>query len=218
MFRGDTLFSVIFDMDGTLLDTQRIYIPAWDYAGGLQGINDLGRHTAIVCGMNDAGWMAYLREHFPHIDMDVFVKDVVKYVDENLVVRFMPGAEKLLKLLKQKGVKIALASGTNSKKIKSHLKKVGATEYIDVIVGGEEVQNGKPAPDVFLLAAKRLGANPGDCYVLEDSQNGVRSGYAAGMKCIGIPDVAVFEEDVKNMLTAEFKSLNEAANYFEKLF
>ena len=70
----------------------------------------------------------------------------------------------------------------------------------------------------LLYAAKRLGADPKDCYVLEDSQNGVRSGYAAGMKCIGIPDVAVFDEDVKNMLTAEFKSLNEAADYFEKLF
>lgn len=212
------MFSVIFDMDGTLLDTQRIFIPAWDYAGDLQGIKNLGRYIATVCGMNDVGWSNFLIDRHSNIDMEKFVSDVNYYVAQNLVVRFMPGGEKLLKLLKKNGVKIALASGTNSKKIKSHLKKVGATEYVDVIVGGEEVQNGKPAPDVFLLAAKRLGADPKDCYVLEDSQNGVRSGYAAGMKCIGIPDVAVFEEDVKNMLTAEFKSLNEAADYFEKLF
>lgn len=216
---GDgTLFSIIFDMDGTLLDTQSIYVPAWDYAGNLQGVENLGRHTAVVCGMNDAGWIAYLNENFPSIDIDVFVKDVVKYVNENLVIKYMPGAERLLKLLKQKGVKMGLASGSSLDKVMQNLEAVGATNFFDIIVGGDEVKNGKPAPDIFLLAAKRLGATPSDCYVLEDSPNGVKSAVAAGMKCIGIPDVAVFEQDVKNMLTAEFKNLNDAVEFFENLF
>ena len=212
------MFSVIFDMDGTLLNTQSIYVPAWDYAGGLQGIDNLGRHTAVVCGMNDAGWMAYLNKNFPSLDMDIFIKDVVKYVDENLVVKFMPGAEKLLKLLRQKGVKMALASGSSLDKVMQNLEAVGANDFFDILVGGEEVANGKPAPDIFLLAAKRLGVNPNDCYVLEDSPNGIKSAVAAGMKCIGIPDVAVFDDNVKNMLTAEFEDLNGAAEFFEKLF
>ena len=205
-------------MDGTLLNTQSIYVPAWDYAGRLQGIDNLGRHTAVVCGMNDAGWMAYLNKNFPSLDMDIFIKDVVKYVDENLVVKFMPGAEKLLKLLRQKGVKMALASGSSLDKVMQNLEAVGANDFFDILVGGGEVANGKPAPDIFLLAAKRLGVNPNECYVLEDSPNGIKSAVAAGMKCIGIPDVAVFDDNVKNMLTAEFEDLNGAVEFFEKLF
>lgn len=214
----DVLFSVIFDMDGTLLDTQSIYVPAWDYAGKAQGIDNLGRHTAVVCGMNDAGWTAYLNENFPSLDMGAFVKDVKKYVNDNLIIRYMPGAERLLKFLKQKGVKLALASGSGRQQVIDNLKQVGATDFFDVLVGGDEVENGKPAPDIFLLAAKRLGANTKDCYVLEDSPNGVKSAVAAGIKCIGIPDVAQFNDEIKSGLTAQFKTLNEAVDFFEGLF
>lgn len=211
------MFSVIFDMDGTLLDTQRIFISSWDWAGERQGIKNLGSHVPTVCGSNDAGWMKYLKDNFPRLDLERFVEENKQYVVENLVVKYKKGAEELITLLKGNGVKIALASGSSHPVIAHHLEKVGGANYFDVIVGGMDVQNGKPAPDIFLLAAEKLGVTPEDCYVIEDSANGIRAGFAAGMKCIGIPDLVQFDSEVKAMMTGEFASMTEAADFFKTI-
>ena len=209
------MFSVIFDMDGTLLDTQKICIPAWDFAGEKQGLKNVGKHIQNVCGTNEAGWSKYLIDHYPEMDLKTFKYDMRKYIIENLVVKYMSGAEELLKFFKTKGVKLAIASGSSHETINHHLKAVGGADFFDVVVGGADVENGKPAPDIFLLAAKKLGANPQDCYVFEDSANGINAGFKAGMKCIGIPDIAPFDDKTKSLLTAEFTSMHEALKYFK---
>lgn len=212
------MLSVIFDMDGTLFDTQRICIPAWDYAGEIQGFSNVGKHIPAVCGMSDSGWKQYLRDNFPTMDIEKFSSEARQYVVDNLVVKYMPGAEDLVRFLKEKGVKIAIASGSSQESIKHHLEEVGGAHYFDAIVGGSDIKNGKPAPDIFLLAAEKLGANPEDCYVLEDSPNGIRAGHAAGMKAIGIPDIAQFSDEIKALETKEFKSMFETLEYFKSMF
>ena len=209
------MFSVIFDMDGTPLDTQRICIPAWDYAGKLQGFEGVGESVTKVCGMNEAGWTRYLEEHFSGIDTNFFKREMRDYIIRNGVVKFKDGAEELLKFLKEKGIKIAIASGSSRESINHHLKAVSAEGYFDAIVGGRDIENGKPAPDIFLKAAELLGAKPQNCFVFEDSANGIRAGYAAGMKCIGVPDIAPFSEETKKLMFAELKTLSEAIDIFK---
>lgn len=204
-------------MDGTLLDTQKICIPAWDWAGERQGFNNVGNCIPDVCGKSAAGWTKYLREKFPTMDVELFSAEARQYIIEHLVVRYKPGAEELLKLLKANGIKLALASGSSKESIDHHLNAVGATDFFDAIVPGTAVQNGKPAPDIFLLAAHKLGVAPKDCYVLEDSSNGIVAGYNAGMKCIGIPDIVEFNADTKSLLTAEFRTMSEAITFFKKM-
>lgn len=211
------MFSVIFDMDGTLLDTQRICVPAWEYAGRKQGIPGLGDCIFKVCGMNEHGWSSYLQHNFPDLDLELFKKTMRTYIIENGKVVYKKGAEELISFLKEKGIKLALASGSSHASIDHHLNEVGAVDVFDVIVGGKDVENGKPAPDIFLLAAQKLGVNPEDCFVIEDSENGIRAGAAAGMKCIGIPDIVSFSEEVKALMAAQFSSLDEAIGLFEKL-
>ncbi len=211
------MFSVIFDMDGTLLDTQSICVPAWEYAGREQGISGLGDCIPDVCGMNEIGWTAYLEQNFSELDIELFKKTMREYIIENGKVTYKKGAEALISFLKGNGIKLALASGSSHASIDHHLKEVGATDVFSVVVGGKDVENGKPAPDIFLLAAEKLGVNPKDCFVLEDSENGIRAGYAAGMKCIGIPDVTSFSEEVKSLMTAHLSSLDEAIKIFEKI-
>ena len=211
------MLSIIFDMDGTLFDTQRICMPAWDFAGERQGYKNVGLHIPAVCGMSDVGWQKYLLDHFPEMDVQKFSSEARQYVIDNLVVKYMPGAEELVKFLREKGVKLAIASGSSQESIKHHLAEVGGTHYFDAIVGGADVKNGKPAPDIFLLAAEKLGAKPEDCYVLEDSPNGINAAYAAGMKAIGVPDIAQFSDEVKSRETAEFKSMFEVLEYFKSL-
>lgn len=210
------MFSVIFDMDGTLLDTQRIGIPAWDYAGEKQGYKNMGACVPDVCGCNVNGGRAYLHSKFPDIDFERFMADSREYIAKNLVVRFKPGAKELLDYLKQRGIKIALASGTSRPSVEHHLKEVGVLDVFDATVCGTEVENGKPAPDIFLETARQLGVNPKDCFVFEDSENGVRAAAAAGMKCIGIADIKPFCDEVKEVMYRELQSMHEAIEVFER--
>ena len=210
------MLSVIFDMDGTLLDTQRIAIPAWDYAGKNQGIENMGRHVPFVCGMNEKGRDDYLAKNAPEINMEQFIREYRAYITENLVVKYKTGAVQLLEFLKQKGIKIGLASGTSEKSVMHHLKEVDALKYFDAIVTGTSVEKGKPEPDIFLLTAEKMGVSPENCFVFEDSPNGILSAFRAGMKCIGVPDIVSFSDDTKKLLFKELKTLDEAIEILKK--
>ena len=209
-------FSVIFDMDGTLLDTQRICVPAWEYAGSLQSVTGMGDHIPNVCGMNGAGSTAYLERNFPTIDIIKFKKDAKNYINKYCKVEFKPGAKELLDFLKDNNIKVGLASGTSRKSIDHHLAEVNITGMFDAISGSHDVQNGKPAPDVFLLTAERMCVTPESCFVFEDSPNGIRAAHAAGMKCIGVPDMVDFSDEVAALLFARFERIDEAIPMFKK--
>lgn len=209
------MFSVIFDMDGTLLDTQKPFIEAWNVCGEYQGIKNMGNYVKFVLGMNDAGNKAYLRSQFPELDYEKFRIDVRTYMLENMVVRYKKGAKDLLDFLKNHNVKMALASGSTRGSIFHHLKEVDAEHYFDVILGSEDIENGKPAPDIFLNAARLMGVEPKNCYVFEDSDNGIKAGFAAGMKSIGIEDMLPFKAEIRKMMFCELKDLGEAIEIFE---
>lgn len=201
---------VIFDMDGTLLDTQKIFVPAWEYAGRLQGIEGAGKHVYNICGMNDEGCRQYIRENMPTVDVSEFRASMVRYIAKNGFSKFREGAEELLTFLKQNKVKIGLASGSSHDVVERNLQQVGITDTFDVIVSGDEVKCGKPAPDIFLLAAERMGAEPKNCFVFEDSPHGIKAGFVAGMKCIGFPDLVQFDDKTCEMMIAQVNDLSEA--------
>ena len=210
------MFGVIFDMDGTLLDTQKICCPAWEYAGLLQGIPGVGGHIKNVCGMNSNGSDRYLKENFPTLNIEKFKSDFHEYIEENLIVQFKKGAEELIAFLKENNIKISLASGTSRPSVMHHLNEVDIPDIFDAIVCGTEVKNGKPAPDVFLKAAELMGIAPQDCFVFEDSENGIRAGFSAGMKCIGIKDIVDFSEEIKKMMFTELSDLSKAIEIFKE--
>ena len=204
------MIGVIFDMDGTLLDTQRIYIDAWDVVGNEFGIANMGRLMPDVCGMSEHNWKAYLRNRFPTLDIEPFHTKVKDYIAAYGEVRFKAGAEQLLDFLKEKNIKIAIASGSGRELIEYCMNKLGALERFDVVVGGGDVKNGKPAPDIFLLAAEKLGIAPEDCFVMEDSKNGLLAAHRAGIRAIGIPDIVSFDEETKEIMFAELETLADA--------
>lgn len=208
------MFSVIFDMDGTLLDTQRICIPAFEYAGRLQGIEGLGAHVVNTCGMNEQGWTDYVAEQFPSLEMNRFKREMRQYIIDNIMPAYKKGGKELMAFLERNGVKMGLASGSSHTSIEHHFAIVGGYEKFSAVVGGADVQNGKPAPDIFLLTAEKMGVDPETCFVIEDSANGIKAGKAAGMQCIGVEDIAPFDRETKALLTAQFTSLDEAIPFF----
>ena len=204
------MFSVIFDMDGTLTDTQSVCIHAWDYAGELQGFKNVGESIQYVCGMNKEGWETYLAEHYEGIDLLAFDKAMREYIINSGTPELKKGAKEILDFLKQNGVRMAVASGSDKYEIDWKLGETGILHYFKAFAGGDDVERCKPAPDVFLLAAERLGADPKDCFVFEDSSLGIKAGHTAGMKCIGVADVVPFTDEAKSLMFKELNSLEEA--------
>ena len=212
------MFSVIFDMDGTLTDTQRIFIPAWDLAGNNQGFENAGVNVEYVCGANDEYCTNFIIERFKGIDVQRFKKDVADYIAENGKSKLKDGVVEILSFLKKNKIKMAIASGAPVSVIERHIKATGIAEYFDVITSGDEdeVENSKPAPDIFLLTAKRMGVNAEDCIVFEDSSNGIIAGHDAGMKCIGVADIVPFNDEAQKKAYKCFDRIDEAIPLLEE--
>ena len=127
----------------------------------------------------------------------------------------MPFIEELLIYLKDNNYKVAVASSSNMNHIVNNMEKTGLVKYIDELASGAEVENGKPAPDVFLLAAERLGVEPEECLVLEDSKAGVIAGSTAGAKVIMVPDMFEPDEVCKEKAYKIVKNLGEVIKLLE---
>lgn len=182
--------TVIFDLDGLLSDTEKLHRLAYREVLGGIGVELTDEMYAEHWIRLGRGIGDFIREHKLDVSADVVrVKKADCY--RKLVEKQaepMPGAVELLKKLK--GVKrLALASSSYSDAIEAVTKAIGIVQYFEVMVSGNDVKKTKPHPDIFLLAAQRLGVPPAECVVLEDAEKGVIAANAAGMKCIAVPNV-----------------------------
>lgn len=175
----------------------------------------LSNYLSQVCGMNEEGWSKVLVENNPGLDIEQFRAFAYAYVAKHQIPQLKKGAVKLLEFAKKQGIKMVVASGSTTEEVNKQMKATGIIDYFVDCIGGDAVENGKPAPDVYLKAAEVLGIDPQNCFAVEDSANGVRSAYAAGMKCIGIPDLAPLTP-VENMLYAELNTLDEMIDIIKK--
>ena len=117
-------------------------------------------------------------------------------------------SQELLEYLKQHAVRMAVASSAPMELIKSNLRLAGIADYFDAVVSGEQVEHGKPFPDIFLLAAQKLNLQAQDCYVFEDGINGVRAGIQAGCSTIMVPDLVPPTKELYEQCTGIYPSLH----------
>ena len=197
---------VISDMDGVMLDSEKLYVRFWCEAAQSLGFPMKKEHALGIRSLARVFAVKKLQGWFgTEFDYDSVrnkrIELMDKYVAEN-GIEAKSGAKELLIWLKQNGYKTALATATPVDRASLYLKQVGLLEFFDVICSAREVKRGKPEPDIYLLAAKRLGLAPGECMALEDSQNGVRSAFAAGCKTVLVPDLDNPENELKGCLYA----------------
>ena len=202
----------IFDMDGLLTDTERFYSQSWHETARFFGQAWVEDFDKAVAGTNGETMLAIIHRHFPNVDaqafMDFCIGNQKRLVQNNL--REMPGAGDIARFFKERGVKMAVASSTPLETIRDNLGRLGLLELFDAVVSGQEVPHGKPAPDIFLLAAERIGFAPEDCYVFEDGVNGCLAGIAAGCATVMIPDLFRPTEELRERCAGIFASLTEA--------
>lgn len=181
----------IFDMDGVLFDTERLYQDTWQEIAKEQKVELGSGFVKDISGTNGSRMIQVVEKYYKVSDGSVIVEKCMSRMEEKLSVHVpvKEGVFEILQFLKEKGIRTAVASSTVQDRIEQNLQMTGIRDYFMEIVSGSEVENGKPAPDIFLCAAERLGCRPEECFVFEDSENGVRAGYAAGCATIMIPDL-----------------------------
>ena len=213
--------AVLFDMDGLMVDTESLATEAFIHSAKKQGYDMTKEETLLVLGFTTKSIYEFWENYFKNSDVSgkQLVDDHYKYIENILFTtgpRKMPYIEELLKYLKENNYKVAVASSSNMDHIINNMEKTGLKKYIDEFASGAEVENGKPAPDVFLLAAERLGVKPEECLVLEDSKAGVLAGSSAGAKVIMVPDMFKPDEECKERTYRIVGNLGEVISILEE--
>ena len=201
----------IFDMDGLMFDTERVFLSAWDYAGEKLGLGKAGYMIYRTLGMNTPACEQAWRDEFgADVDIAAMWAYSKEYIDEyyaRYAVSVKPGLYDLLTYLERKHYKLAVASSTKKEKVEANLRSTNVRQYFDAVIAGDMVERSKPAPDIYLKAAAALGVKPEECYALEDSRNGLLSAHAAGCRAIMVPDLWQPDDGVKSFILGPFESL-----------
>ncbi len=210
--------AAIFDMDGLMLDTERLGRIAWDRAGHELNLNVpddfylkmVGRRIqevdgiirdALGPGIPVADYIARANAHYHSL-----VHDTVPPLKSGIIA--------LLDFLQERRVPLAVGTSTQAKSAMRSLESTGLARYFSEFATGDQVEQGKPAPDIFLLAARKLGVPADRCVVLEDSDYGVRAGHAAGATVYMVPDQSPPQPETRSLATRVFESLDEVLGHF----
>lgn len=181
----------IFDMDGLLFDTERIYQQTWQEIAAEKGVKLDGGFVKAISGTN-GNHMCRVIERYYHVpDGTAIMDECMGRIRRKLAVHVpvKKGVHEILDFFQKKGMWIAVASSSAVRQIESNLETAGIRGYFSAVVSGTQVSRGKPEPDIFLYAAERIGCAPDACFVFEDSENGIKAGYAAGCTTIMVPDL-----------------------------
>lgn len=181
----------IFDMDGLLIDSERLWQNTWHELAAEMGLALADTFAGDMCGSGIEETLTVIRAHYHVDDPKAVARECAERVHrlERKGVPLRPGVETILRGLRSEGYRIAVASSSPMDMIEYNLRADAIREYFDALTSGSEVEHGKPEPDIFLLAAERLGVPPEECYVFEDSLNGVEAGWRAGCRAVMIPDL-----------------------------
>ena len=184
--------AIIFDLDGVIVDTAHYHYLAWkrlaielgfdltlDQNELLKGVSRM-RSLDIILDLGGIKLSAVEMERVANKKNGWFVE----YVHTMKPEEIFPGVKELLKSMRSKGLKVALAS--SSKNAPAVIRLLNIENEFDAIVDGTMIEHSKPDPEIFLLAAQKLGIDPASCVVFEDAEAGVEAALAAGMKCVGV--------------------------------
>ena len=200
--------AVIFDLDGTLIDTEKYFRINWPKAFEHFGYKMTDEQYLSIRSLGKPFVQKTLKEYSgdPNFDYDKVVSYRSELMEESL-------AEELLSFLKEKGIICAIATASPVDRSERYLKNAGILSYFDRIISARNMKEGKPSPDVYEYAVKELNLKPEECFAVEDSLNGILSASRAGLKVIMVPDQAPCEEHVKDLLFAEVSDLSEIKQY-----
>ncbi len=195
---------IIFDMDGLLIDTEKYYFRYWIESAEEFGFSMKPHHALAVRSLSSVYAQRYLKkalgENFDYYAVRARRRELIHEAIEKFGIKLKYGAAELLQYCMDNGVLTAVATATITENAVKHLEKAGISDMFSEIVGGDSIKNGKPAPDIYLNAAEKLGLDTCSCIALEDSPNGIISAFSAGCRPVMVPDLSEPEEMLKPLL------------------
>lgn len=213
--------AVVFDCDGTLLDSERVYMGTWHTLAKKLGYVIPEQLLLDTRGKSDeVGKQMFLEVMGKDFPYQMF-KDIRQNMNEEAIYAtpkeqlIKPGVERLIQWLKEHEIKIAVASAKTCKITSEHLKHADLFDMADVVLGKDLVKYTKPAPDTFLKASELLGVSQEECVVVGDTIADVRAAHAAGMKMFFVPDLVKADEEIKEKSFAVLHQIDELIEFIE---
>lgn len=211
----------IFDMDGVLIDSERQSNEGWLWAAGQLGVDMpmwlidsfKGAPAELCCKFFDD----YYKGVIDYWEAKELRTQHVYKIRETEGIPVKKGVKDIFEYIRNNGLKCAVATSTRRESAEKTLHEIGVWDYLDAVVYGDEVERGKPEPDIFLRAAKAIGVNPSEAVVVEDSINGIKAGYAAGMRVVHIPDTIAIDEDIRKLTYMVCADLNGLIDVVESI-
>jgi beta-phosphoglucomutase len=205
--------AIIFDLDGVLVDTEPIHSEIEKRQFRMNGIYISDEeHRQFMGATSESMWMEIGRTHQLNISVEKLIEqnktESILHFSKQSEIPVMPGIFALLNKLKSKNYSLAVASSSVPEIIELILEKTGLRHYFQVVVSSQEAGKSKPEPDVFLLAARKLGIAPKNCLVVEDSENGIAAAHVAGMSCVAYQSPGV-DPKAQKEADAIFKSFDQ---------
>lgn len=211
---------IIFDMDGTLFNTEVISLDAMVQVGKQYGVNFTQEIMLGFLGLPSQEIKKKILSLFGEdFDYENFRKDKIEHQDSVVKRNGVPlktGLTELLQYAKDNGIVCGVATSTSRERAEMLISMSGLADYFSAVICGGDVVNGKPAPDIFLLAAERLGVSPENCIGIEDSRNGILSVSRSGMLAVLVPDLIVPDEEMKNAADIIFENLIQVKDYISR--
>lgn len=211
--RTAPILGVLFDMDGVVLDTEKLYARFWAEAAHALGYPMTYEQALGMRSLNAAAGQEKLESYFgPGVSRTVMRDKRVELMDAYVALHGVdpkPGIYELLDALKGQGIKTAIATSSPMVRATAYLGRLGLLEKFDRICSGHDVKQGKPAPDIYLHAAASIGLSPENCLAIEDSPAGILSAHRAGCYPVLVPDLDGSDAEMRKILFAEADTLPE---------
>ncbi len=212
---------IIFDMDGVLIDSERQSNEGWLWAAGQLGVDMpmwlidsfKGAPAELCCKFFDD----YYKGVIDYWEAKELRTQHVYKIRETEGIPVKKGVKDIFEYIRNNGLKCAVATSTRRESAEKTLHEIGVWDYLDAVVYGDEVEHGKPEPDIFLRAAKAIGVNPSEAVVVEDSINGIKAGYAADMRVVHIPDTIAIDDDIRKLTYMVCDDLNGLIDVVESI-
>ena len=218
--RLKSLQAVVFDMDGLMFDSERYIQTAWNQAGTMLGYGTLGDHIEKTLGFNGTKrrefFLDLCGQDFPY---DEFLELYRSLYFDRVRKEGIPAKEGLhetLEVLKKLGIRMGVATSSSRENTLKNLEREQISGYFQTVITGDMIQHGKPEPDIYLEACRKLGAEPQDANSQEDSQKGIKAAARAGMMPVMITDLIKDTTEVDDILFGRYDSLAEFAREIEE--